>query len=381
MIAFLKGKRILLVSPQPWDHIPISKHHYAQVLGETNKVYFLQPPDWSLPRGVRRLHPCSAKGVEVVQWRPLTPRWLRFHAFALYARLIRLDAKRISEFIGNEIDVVWCFDFNTFPDLRAFGAGFTIFHPVDPLSSPRHVAIGHTANLILGVSQKILDAFEGKGIVAPRVVVNHGIGHEFETLARSPAPPSKGGGAVRCGYFGNLDRSIINVDLLARIARENPSVEFHFWGPAREDGSIRATLSHTPNCHFHGTVDKQELARAASKMDCFVIAYVHDSAQSDRSNAHKLLEYFATGRVIVSTRMECYREPGLMEMSRAADDSDFPEVFASVVRNIEAYNNPELMAARMKVAGAYTYEGNVASIDALIVRRWAEVDQTRGLKS
>src|SRR5690606_833073 len=40
-----KDKNVLIISPEPWDHIFVSKHHYAIHLAQRgNKVFFLNPP-------------------------------------------------------------------------------------------------------------------------------------------------------------------------------------------------------------------------------------------------------------------------------------------------------------------------------------------------
>ena len=44
MLRFLTDKAILLISPQPWNHVRISKHHYAEALAGHNNVLFLEPP-------------------------------------------------------------------------------------------------------------------------------------------------------------------------------------------------------------------------------------------------------------------------------------------------------------------------------------------------
>jgi energy-coupling factor transporter ATP-binding protein EcfA2 len=43
---FLKGKNILVISPEAWGKSKLSKHHYALTLAAIgNKVWFLQPPN------------------------------------------------------------------------------------------------------------------------------------------------------------------------------------------------------------------------------------------------------------------------------------------------------------------------------------------------
>ncbi len=367
-ISWLKGRRILLISPQGWDHIPISKHHYAEALGTANQVMFLDPPDWSMPPGAIRRTATDRPGVERVTWRPRLPRALRFHAPGLYRFWIGREVRRLVRRLGPPPDLVWCFDFNTFPDLRAFGARRAIFHPVDPISSPVQARTGRTADLVLSVSAPILASVTDHAPGPVSAVINHGIGPEFGALARS-APVGRANDApVRCGYFGNLDRPTINVDLLREIAERHPAITFHFWGPFSKESPLASALAARPNCILHGPLPKGELATASAAMDCLLLTYRDHATESDRSNAHKFLEYFATGKVVVSTAMSIYADdPELVRMS-AADDSDFCEVFAGTVRDLATHNAPERQQRRKTLALQHTYPRNIARIDSLLAR-------------
>jgi len=45
-MALLENQTVLLIAPQPWNHIHLSKHHYAIELARRgNAVYYLDP-DW-----------------------------------------------------------------------------------------------------------------------------------------------------------------------------------------------------------------------------------------------------------------------------------------------------------------------------------------------
>jgi hypothetical protein len=116
----LKGRRILLISPQPWDHLPISKHHYAEELAADNDVTFLEPPGPAgLPVLDIRMHPTLDR-LRIATWRSFTFKVLRFHAYGAYRVAMRRNAAWLTRRLGRP-DLVWCFDFNVFPDLDAFG--------------------------------------------------------------------------------------------------------------------------------------------------------------------------------------------------------------------------------------------------------------------
>ncbi len=347
--------------------MPISKHHYAEALGQANRVWFLDPPDWSLPLGTIRQRDTGVAGVTRVTWRPRLLRALRFHAHGLYRHWMGLEVRRLVRRLTSHLDLVWCFDFNTFPDLRAFGAERAIFHPVDPLTQPRQYAIGRTADLILAVSGQILDSATSVSPGIARAVVNHGIGPDFAALAAKPAADHVPAETIRCGYFGNLDRGTINAALIAAVVAQHPGVSFHFWGPYSPASPLPAALLGTANCTFHGPTAKPDLVTSAAGMDCFILAYRDHAAESDRSNAHKILEYFATGKVVISTRMNIYTdEPDLMVTSRAVDDADFPELFSTTIGALARHNNQDRQTRRRELALEHAYPRNIARIDAML---------------
>lgn len=360
----LHAKRILLISPQPWDHLHISKHHYATELARENEVVFLQPPEAAGPRLNLRPH-TALRRLRIASWRPFTPKAFRFHAYPLYRFGMRWNAAWLAAQLGG-IDVLWCFDFNVFPDLDAFGAGLRIFHPVDPLSSPRQAAIADRADLVISVSERILSNFASGAAKNRMLLVNHGLSNAFADLARQPAG-QRCPGRTRCGYFGNLDRPIVHLALLAATIRANPKVEFHFWGPFRSDGRFASEIATLPNVRAHGAVETSELALKTKNMDMFVLAYLHHPSESDRSNAHKLLEYMSTGKVIVATRMDCYSEdPDLVRMSRQLDDSDFPTVFSAALAEVQSLNAADLSAKRKDFCLQFTYAANIRKIDVAL---------------
>lgn len=366
-VQWLKDRQILLISPQDWDHIPISKHHYAEALGLANRVLFLDPPDWSMRPGVVRRVATERPGVERVTWRPCLPGALRFHAPWLYRIWIGREVRRLVRTLRASPHLVWCFDFNTYPDLRAFGASRVIFHPVDPISDPRQARIGQTADLVLSVSDRILASVTAHAPTPVSAVINHGTGPEFEALARMEPSTPRLDDNIQCGYFGNLDRPTINVGLLNAVARQHPEITFHYWGPFSAGSPLAVALADCGNCRFHGALPKAELARAAAAMDCLLLSYQDHETESDRSNSHKFLEYFATGKVVVSTRMSIHADdPELIRMSSSSDDSDFCDLFSETVNDLGTHNTPERQRRRKALALQNTYTRNIARIDSIL---------------
>ncbi|ABK45580.1 hypothetical protein Mmc1_3089 [Magnetococcus marinus MC-1] len=370
-MRYLTNKTILLLSPQPWAHVKISKHHYAQLLAQHNRVYFVEPPLDHGPVGIT-CHPIpEQENVWQVVYRSFFPRRIRFHLPWLYKRLMHLQIQRINQAIGGTADLVWSFDFNTFPDLRAFGAQQTIFHPVDPMADPASINIGYSADLIFSVSQSILRTFADPRLATKCHWINHGLSAPFAQLARAPLP--RQAGPIRAGCFGNFSRPVLQVQALHRMVREHPNVQFHFWGPYDPAAPLIPFLQNQPHVTLHGMVDKPQLAQQAAQMDLFILAYADDGYSYDRSNAHKLLEYLATGKVVVSSLIETYRhQPMLIRAPADGDDHQLAPLFAETVAQLDFYNRPTLQTQRRTLALENLYEKHLLRIDTLLTQSVTE---------
>jgi glycosyltransferase involved in cell wall biosynthesis len=366
-MALLENQTVLLIAPQPWNHIHLSKHHYTIELARRgNRVYYLDPPDATVSRGVRVEQVDDHPEIRVVRYRPAFPFMLRFHARPLFNLLMRRQIRAILGAIGQPIDVVWSFEFNLFSDLRAFGAKVAIFHPVDPLSDRHQVDVARSADVVFSVSEDILANF--RGIRVPAWFINHGLSDSFAEIARSrPELEYNRNDVLRVGYAGNLTRPPMNRAVLRRMILENPSVEFHFWGPSEVEGDIHGeTLSEAaefirflrdaPNVQLYGSVAPAELARRMQAMDCFVLAYSLHPDESDRSNSHKILEYLSTGKAIVSSRISTYAgQKALLRMPDDGDDSRLPALLRETLDGLEKFNAPALQDERRRFALDHTY--------------------------
>jgi hypothetical protein len=367
-VNFLEGKRILLISPQPWDHVFISKHHYAEELAKkNNQVYFLQPPRTSGLPGYKISQLETAQNIHLISWRPFFPRIIRFHFKRLYRLLISWQARWLRHRAGCNFDVVWSFEFNLYPDLTVFGPAFRVFHPVDPLSNELQINVSESADLILSVSQKILGNFSSSRFAGKTHMVGHGLSSEFEQLAMcEEVEVSEKGAYLKAGYFGNLDRRIIDINLWERLISQFADVQFNFWGPYTMGEEFERRIGQFENVTLHGKKDKQKLIEEISRIDVFLLLYKQDDTESDLSNSHKILEYLSTGKALVSVPIdECMNVQHLINMP-TDKKSEIDEIFQETIQNIKAYNRPELSFARKQHARKYRYNDNLSKIDQLI---------------
>jgi len=366
-----ENRTVLIISPQPWDHLFISKHHYAlELAARGNRVIFLEPPDTRAPSRVQMREASQNPLIRIVTYRPAFPFVIRFHARPVYDRMILWQIRALKAAISEPIDVVWSFDFNFFSNLRAFGSGLSIFHPVDPLSQPHQINVARSADCVFSVSEKILANFRRMNV--PRWFINHGLSRPFEEIARSPAVDSTNRRGPRVGYAGNLMQKPVNRPVLGAMVESNPEAEFHFWGTfagTAEDSPdwihFVKFLRGKPNVILHGPVSPEELATRLRDMDCMVLAYSADSRDFDRSNSHKILEYLSTGKVVVSSRISTYEnEPDLLRMPDTDDDSGLPALLRDTLSRLPEFNSESLQSLRRSFALDNTYSKQLDRIES-----------------
>lgn len=371
----LSGKRILVISPQAWDKVRVSKHHYAITLAEKgNTVFFLNPPSDEGPS--MRQEETSYPGLSIIHYRPFFPVAIRFRLGWLFRRLMAVQVKRLMREIGG-VDIVWCFEPNLYADLEIFGARVKIFHPVDVFTQDHAVKVAKSADVIFSVSPTILSYFSHLG--KPGYFVNHGLGKDFVLRAlerREVFPPM--GEKRKMGYVGNLLIPYIDRDLLRNVIEGCADVEFHMIGPYASGQSslgsgsndaeafIRFLLSCS-NVVLTGPMGSAQLAERLAKMDGFLICYSNKHAGYDLSNSHKILEYLSAGKAIITTPVLAYLDKTeLVTMPVGLPEEEYPRFFIDAISNLENLNTDLMQEKRRQFALENTYQNQVARIEQIL---------------
>ena len=375
----LRNKTILLISPQSWGTMFVSKHHYAIELAKMeNRVYFLNPPDNKNEKSKDRVR-ISSSGVEnlwLINHRLWFPYNLKFHAIFLFHLFIKPHIKKILKEVSRPIDFVWSFDLGNLYPLRFFGVlPFKIFHPVDEPLNKTAIDSAKGCDIIFSVTREILEKYSW--VKAPKYFINHGVAGDFITSVNSIRLSNR---RVHIGFSGNLLRNDIDRSVLLQIVRENPEVFFDFFGSYTEShsniGGIQDSevdqfvsfLQGSQNVKLHGPVKHQTLACEFQRMDAFLICYDIKKDQSGGTNYHKIMEYLSTGKVIISNNVTTYKsEPDLLRMVESREDNkDLPTLFKDTIRQIGLFNSPSLQDKRVKFALENTYSRQVERIEKLI---------------
>lgn len=376
----LSEKTILLISPQAWDLVKVSKHHYAITLAAMgNDVYFLNPPTKHGKAFEKR--PTGHERLFQINYTPFFPFVIRFHLRMLYDLLMKFQVRKLKKAIGKKFDIVWCFEPNLFSDLKIFDADIKIFHPVDVFEQPSALKIASTADVIFSVSPSILKIF--LNINVPKYFINHGLGKDFEKYALKLKEAnwhqqSTEKDELVVGYVGNLLIKFLDRELLVSLVSKMPKTKFILIGPFEESqSSLKGDegnavefihfLKTQPNVTLTGPLGGTDLIKQMEACDVFLLCYTGKNAGYDLSNSHKILEYLSTGKPIISSPILAYKDNSdLISMPFTAKEETYPEYFMHALNTINEIRKPDLRDARLNYAISHSYQKQVNKIETIL---------------
>jgi hypothetical protein len=265
--------------------------------------------------------------------------------------------------ISLRIDCVWLFENSRFFDMNFAKNRLKIYHQVDlnqnyyPERAARSADICFcTTNLI---RQNLLDhtlnvhkIHHGTARSDTEVKLTH---DQKARLHRSP---------INVAYVGNLAIKYLNVELLLQLAKSFPNISLHLIGNYTEECELRKLGTQVQNIIWWGTEPSIYIPAILAEMDILLCAY-KDEYRSQAASPHKFMEYFMSGKCIVSTYTEEYKDnQDILIMVHST--TDFLSAFKNVLENLGEYNSQENQDQRKKFAGNNSYENQVRRIFDLI---------------
>jgi hypothetical protein len=357
----IKNKIILLVSPEPWDHIFVSKHHYAIHLARNNnRVYFLNPPGNSQgvsKTDVRNLFSVSYTGF---------PKGLRYYPSLLYKYFIKRKFSELQKLCGVEFNIIWSFDNSVFFDFSALPEKILkICHLVDLNQDFQTEKAAGTANFCFCTTELIKDRllrFNSKVLK-----VNHGFN---EQVSRNPVPlPGKA--RIKALYAGNLAMPFIDWILIERVARENAEVDFIFVGPNKDkfvdidsdQNKAKSEVLARANSFFTGKIESDKLMDYLTNADVLLVAY-QEKYHEDQANPHKVMEYLGSGKIVVATYTAEYSDLSAdNRIAMSINNSRFSSLLGEVLGNLELWNASDKQKSRKDFALSNTYAKQIGKIE------------------
>jgi len=354
----LSNKNILIISPEPWTHDFLSKHHLALALQKlNNKVFFLNPP--STKNELSSDADCPA--ISIIDYKPLM-RGLHAMPVFLADWFAGKDMARIKKIAGVQFDVVWTFDPFRFQNIRSFDAKIFIYHAADVhLTKGSEDRLANACDIVLAPSQQVLQKFKRM----PGMSVGHMIGSDvFRKLQLQYDIVLPGKNKLKIVYAGNLASRFLAYRLLHDTVQKNPEYDFIFIGDdqAIQKIEIWNDIRRLPNCYLVGRKKHEDMIRLLTCADLLWYCYDTVKYQKEASNSHKLLEYLATGKVVAGTSIAYYEDsPGIIQFPDTQEN--LPKLIQDIARNIEEYNSHDRAAARVAFAAKHTFENAMVRID------------------
>ncbi len=352
---------ILVISPEPWEAHAVSKHHYARVLAETGReVLFVDPPDLRRNSVIELRPAADIPGVRIVSGPRVAPG-LRYMPAALRRWLEGRWLASLEVKAGVEIGTVWLFENSRFFDMAFAGDRLKIYHQVD-LNQVFHPDLAAaTADVCLCTTDYIRERLLA---VRPDVhKIHHGTAvprTAGDALSMQPfdAP------GLHATYIGNLKMTYLDVDALAELIGRFDHVTFHLVGGHDDESELFQRCCDATNVLWWGRLPFQQVASVIARSDVLLVAYQKER-QRDQASPHKMMEYLLSGKVIVATYTDDYKDKRhLLEM--ADPDQPIAEVFERVATNIADYNAEPRQAERRAFALDHTYPKQLARIELIV---------------
>jgi hypothetical protein len=372
------NKSVLIISPEPWGTMKISKHHYAIELAKLgNYVYFLNPPNGKKSVKYTISIEKEAENLQIIDFNTFFPTDIRFHFRGIFEILMRFQILFLLRWLKVNFDVVWCFDFNLYDNLNQFKAKIKIYHPVDILQFDFQLNPAKTADIIFSVSDELLKPF--KGINIRKVIINHGLSDHFVNKAKRKQlaiSNLNNLGTIKAGYVGNLLNYTLNKKQVIEIIKKNPQVQFYFWGGysllnnnlapdiSSEDEKFIEILQQMGNVILKGMKSPEIIAEEIEEMDLFFITYIYPDGNEDRYNSHKILEYLSTGKVVVCSYLSYYEDKrDLIQMVKKGENAAFPQLFSESITLIEELSQKEKQIRRISFALENSYSNHIHKVE------------------
>src|SRR5690606_4067209 len=105
---------------------------------------------------------------------------------------------------------------------------------------------------------------------------------------------------VQVYYVGNLNIKYLDKDLLLDLIEKNRNVDFNLVGPIDKTSTFYQELIGLKNVIIIGKVSSFEVMAHLDNADILLLLYRYDDFPGQLTSSHKVLEYFACGKVTVS---------------------------------------------------------------------------------
>jgi len=364
-------KIIIVVSNEPWGKIWYSKQNWAYELSKKNNiVFFLSPPPGFKIFNIFRKPVCkkiydNLYDISYFNFLPLTVKLLCFSAINDFVTGLKI-ARTIRLIAGKKDKILFSFDPFRFLKPSSLKVKKSLFFYVDVYKNKGLKKILNNVDFVVTVSKELSREVKNN---TPVLTLSHGIStDEFSvTKAEMNDTDIKIPAKDYCIYVGAIDHKI-DYELIKRISRAYPELLFLFIGPVSKvlneqykqlfNNNTESNILYYPPVFFKKL--KYYIANAR-----FAIAPLSSEFGCYMINSHKLLQYFALGKPVLSPLFAEYRDKQELIYSY----NDELECIQQIQNILSNEPDELLMKKRIDFASQHTYSRLLKKIDIYFERK------------
>jgi len=350
----LQNKTILIVSNEPWGDMWYSKHNWAFELSKHNLVYFVDPPKrWRLKNLFKTKITIQdyTNNLKILNYNNRLP-FTRFNfLFKINETLI---FKSLNKFFKDRNNIIfWSFDPYRLINPKRINKLFSIHFITDKYLMKREQILAENSDYHITVSKELTDILK----VENPLVLSHGIS-ETEFTANKDIDYKN-----FTLYVGGIDYRL-DYNLLEQLLIKFPKETFLFIGRlSNNDNKIfndifiqkkYNNLIHKPPIHFKelkNYIAKAKICLAPMKLD----------VQGNAINHHKLLQYLAMGKPVLSAQFSDYKNNNLL-----IEYNSINEAINKLEQFLKNGEGKELINKRINFAKQFTYQKLINKIENFI---------------
>ncbi len=362
MESKLTDKSILIVSPEPWSHIFVSKHHYAiHLAAKGNNVFFLNPPSDKYD-----IESSEYDGLKIISYKGFVTG-LRMMPKFIRGFFVKKVFNKIVKICDSKFQIVWSFDNSVFYDLDFLPEDICkISHIVDLNQHFQLEKAASSADICFCTTSHILEKLLKSN--RKSFFINHGYNYQNVNNNEIELP---GNNKLKALYVGNLSMKYIDWNILNKAIEKFPHIDFIFIGPNMNDFDLSLNKYHEykkevcqkQNVFSVGKISSNDIMSFLKASQILMISY-QEAHHMDQANPHKILEYLGSGVPIIATFTEQYQEySNLIKMPNY--NKDWVMNFEELLNSKELYDG-DLKKERIKLALENTYEKQIERIENLI---------------
>lgn len=359
----LSNKKIFIISPQKWESIKISKHHYAQALSNQGAmVYFINPInfDFAFKTNIQNIN----KNLTIVSLTIPIPKIVKFRLKSLFNNISTLFFKYLINKVGSP-DILWNFDNELyFKHEKLFYKSLRLFHPVDMFSPEKRRNYMDLYDFVFSPSIAVLNNIKHNN----KYFINHGLNQDFVNFSRIEKDRDvlllKSVKTI--GYMGNISIPVLNRKAFISIITNFPKITFNLIGEMNDQCEFQHSLVTYQNVVFIGRKEGESLYNELLSCDILLVCYSFTNNIFHNDNTHKLLEYLSTGKPIISSPIKAYEDYHELISFIDFENDDYISKIDNIINNYSIYNSDEKRKQRMELAISNSYQKQIERIENII---------------